>query len=127
VSGGALPYFNLASGFTGGPVKCACIPQANIFGPQPALLTGEAGAPPQQGEWSASLAGHPRLAGSPLLNARNEVVGVAVPTREDPRTKLPSLTVAQLRAFLDANHALPAAPFTNTDPMGVFQVTAVAE
>src|SRR5581483_12139612 len=34
VSGGRLPYFNLASVFGGGAVKCACIPQANIFGPQ---------------------------------------------------------------------------------------------
>lgn len=125
VSGGRLPYFNLASAFGGGAVKCACIPQANIFGPQPALLAGEAAAPPQDGRWSASLADHPRLAGSPLLNANNEVVGIAVPTREDPRTKLPAVSLADLRAFLQSNNALPAAPSRNVDPMEVFQVTAV--
>ena len=127
VSGGRLPYFNLASGFTGGPVKCACIPQANIFGPQPALLSGETGPPPQAGSWSASLADHPRLAGSPLLNASNEVVGIVVPSREDPRTKLPTVSLAELRAFLQTNTALPAEPSRNVDPMEVFQVTAVVE
>ena len=127
VSGGRLPYFNIAPAFTGGPVKCACIPQANIFGPQPALLIGEAGAPSQEGSWSASLADHPRLAGSPLLNANNEVIGVVVPTREDPRTKLPAVSLAELNAFLQTNNALPAERSRNVDPMEVFQVTAVVE
>jgi hypothetical protein len=127
VSGGRLSYVNLASAFTGGPVKCACIPQANIFGPQPALLAGEAGAPSQEGSWSASLADHPRLAGSPLLNAGNEVVGVVVPSREDPRTKLPAVSLSELKAFLRTNNALPAELSRNVDPMEVFQVTAVVE
>jgi hypothetical protein len=55
------------------------------------------------------------------------VIGVVVPTREDPRTKLPAVSLAELRAFLQTNNALPAEPFRNVDPMEVFQVTAVVE
>ena len=119
-----LPYLNLASSFSGGPVRCAAIPEENIFVPEPKLLTGEAAAPPSEGEWFVSLAEHPRLPGSPLLDSSAQVVGAVFPaTRDDPRAKLRAVTLAQIRQFLSANSALPAAPSANPDPSAVFEVT----
>ena len=128
LAGAQLRYLNLAQDFAGGPVQCAAIPQENIFGPEPKLLTGTAAAPPAGGEWSASLSDHPRLPASPLLNSGNELVGVVFPlSRDDVRTNLHAVTLAQLRAFLSAHDALPAEPCPSPDPTGVFELTAFGE
>jgi S1-C subfamily serine protease len=119
---GQLRYLNLAESFAGGPVTCTAVPQENVFGPQPVSLTGQAMVP-AQGEMSVSLNDHPRLAGSPLLNAQGQIVGVVVAKRDDMKTRLPVVGVSEIRKFLSAHSALPAAPSGNGDPMGVFEVT----
>lgn len=123
VPGGALHYLNLADSFAGGAVKCAAIPEANIFGPSSKLLAGETAPPPMQGTWTASLSEHPRLAGAPLLDARGNVVGVVVAGRDDPRTKLPAVSLRELREFLAAHDALPQSPCPTPDPTHMFQAT----
>jgi tetratricopeptide (TPR) repeat protein len=120
---GRLPFLNIAASFTGGPVQCAAVPQANVFGPQPVLLAGQAGAAPQQGDWFVSLENHPRLAGSPVLDSQGQVVGVVVARRDEMKSRLTSVGLSALRAFLEAHSALPAKPSTIPDPMGVFEVT----
>jgi ribosomal protein S27E len=116
-------YLTIADSFTGGPVSCSCVPQENVFGPQPASLKGEAVAPPAQGAWSVSLADHPRLPGSPLLNEQRQVVGVVIAKRDDVRTRLPAVSLAVLREFLSANSALAARPSAAPDPMNVLELT----
>jgi hypothetical protein len=118
---GQLRYLNVAEGFTGGPVQCTAVPQENIFGPQPSVITGQAGAP-AQGEWSVNLADHPRLPGSPLLNAQGQVVGVVVAKRDDARTKLPAIPVAEIREFLTSQSSLPVSA-GGGDPLNIFEVT----
>ena len=120
--GGFYGYLNLAESFPGGPVQCACVPQESVFGPQPVMLSGQAVASPREGQWAVSLADHPRLAGSPLLDAQGQVVGVVVAKRDDLRTHLPTVSLAQLREFLTAQSALPAAPSGRPDPMNVLEV-----
>jgi hypothetical protein len=116
-------YLTVADSFNGGPVSCSCIPQENVFGPQPATLKGEAGPPPAQGKWVVNLADHPRLPGSPLLNERNEVVGVVIAKRDDVRMRLPAVNLSTLRDFLSANSALAARPSPAPDPMNVLELT----
>lgn len=120
--GGFWSYLNLAANFTGGAVSCACVPQESIFGPQPAMLSGQAVAP-HEGPWAVSLAEHPRLAGSPLLDSQGQVVGVVIAKRDDPKTHLPAVPLATLREFLSAHSALPSAPAAQPDPMNVLEVT----
>lgn len=118
-----LSYLNLAENFTGGPVTCSGVPQESIFGPQPVSIAGQAVAPRREGEWAVSLSDHPRLAGSPLLDAQGQVVGVVIARRDDLKTHLPAVSIAQLRDFLSAQSALPAAPSARPDPMNVLEVT----
>lgn len=123
VPGGALHYLNLADFFTGGAVKCAAIPEANIFGPSSKLLAGEASSPPSQGPWTANLSEHPRLAGAPLLDGHGNVVGVVVAGRDDPNTKLPAVSLRELRDFLIAHDAMPQALCPAPDPTDMFEAT----
>lgn len=118
-----LSYLSLAESFAGGPITCACVPQESVFGPQPVSLSGQAVAPPRETQWAVSLADHPRLAGSPLFDAQGQVVGVVIAKRDDAKTRLPAVSVAQLREFLSAQSALPAAPSPRPDPMNVLEVT----
>jgi post-segregation antitoxin (ccd killing protein) len=120
--GGFGGYLNLAENFSGGAVSCACVPQESIFGPQPTMLSGQAVAP-HEGAWAVSLADHPRLAGSPLLDAQGNVVGVVIAKRDDLKTRLPAVPLADLRQFLTAQSALPSAPSARPDSMNVLEVT----
>jgi hypothetical protein len=120
--GGFWSYLSLAGTFAGGAVSCACVPQESIFGPQPAMLSGQAVAP-HEGPWAVSLAENPRLAGSPLLDSQGLVVGVVIAKRDDLKTRLPAVPLATLREFLSANSALPSAPGARPDPMNVLEVT----
>jgi tetratricopeptide (TPR) repeat protein len=122
--GGQLRYLNLADSFAGGAIQCAAVPQENVFGPQPTLLTGQATAPVQTAPWAVNLADHPRLAGSPLLNAQGELVGVVIAKREDARTRLPAVSIRDIREFLTAQNALPSGRSSASwDPSSVFEVT----
>ena len=123
---GPLKFLTLAMDFTGGPVQCPAIPQANLFGPTVTLLTADAPAP-SRSAWWVNLSDHPRLPGSPLLNAQNEVIGVEVASRDDARQKIPAVTLEDLRKFLSANHVVSVASATKPDPNGVWQVTAESE
>lgn len=120
--GGFWSYLNLAENFPGGAVTCACVPQESIFGPQPAMLSGQAVAP-REGTWAVSLSDHPRLAGSPLLDSQGKVVGVVIAKRDDLKTRLPAAPLAALREFLSAHSALPSASSARPDPMNVLEVT----
>jgi hypothetical protein len=120
--GGPMRYMNLAANFGGGPVRCAGIPIPTIFGYSVALLDGTGPAQQPQGPWQVSLTRHPRLPGAPVLNTSGQVVGVAVPQRDDPTTKLPAVALGELRDFLRGANALPAAPSVGSDPSGVFHV-----
>jgi hypothetical protein len=122
LQGRSLAYLNLATGFTGGAVRCAGVPLANIFGPLPVLLTGQAAAPSQTA-WTVDLSENPRLPGSPLIDAQGNLVGVVMASREDLRTKLPATGLGEIREFLSAHSALPASRCPNPDPLGVFEVT----
>jgi hypothetical protein len=119
---GQLRYLNVAEGFTGGAVTCSAVPQENVFGPQPVVISGQA-IIPAQGEWTVNLSEHPRLAGSPLFNPQGQIVGVVVAKRDDAKTRLPVVGISELRQFLTAHSALPAAPSGNSNPMTVFEVT----
>jgi hypothetical protein len=121
--GGFSGYVNVAQSFAGGPVQCACVPQESVFGPQPVSLSGQAVAPPQQGSWAVSLADHPRLPGSPLLDAQGQLIGVVIAKRDDLHTRLPTISLSQIRQFLSAQSALPATPSARPDPMNVLEVT----
>jgi hypothetical protein len=121
--GGFSGYLNIAQSFAGGPVQCACVPQESVFGPQPVSLSGHAVAPPQQGPWAVSLADHPRLPGSPLLDAQGQLIGVVIAKRDDLHTRLPTISLSQIRQFLSAQSALPATPSARPDPMNVLEVT----
>ena len=118
---GQLRYLNVAESFSGGPVQCTAVPQENIFGPQPSVITGQAAAP-AQGEWSVSLADHPRLPGSPLLNGEGKVVGLVVAKRDDVKTKLPAIPVGEIREFLSSQSSLPASA-GGGDPLNIYEVT----
>lgn len=121
--GGFSGYLNVAQSFAGGPVQCACVPQENVFGPQPVSLSGQAVAPPTQGPWAVNLADHPRLPGSPLLDAQGQLIGVVIAKRDDLHTRLPTIPLSQIRQFLSAQSALPATPSPRPDPMNVLEVT----
>jgi len=121
--GGFSGYLNLAESFPGGAVQCPCVPQESVFGPQPVMLAGQAVAPPQQAQWTVSLADHPRLPGSPLLDAQGQLVGVVIAKRDDMRTRLPTISLAQVRQFLSAQSALPTTPSARPEPMNVLEVT----
>ncbi len=121
-----LKFLTLATDFTGGPVQCAAIPQANVFGPTMALLSADAPVP-SRSAWWVNLSDHPRLPGSPLLNAQNEVIGVEVAARDDARQKIPAVTLDDLRKFLEANHVVSVASGAKGDPNVVAQVTAESE
>jgi hypothetical protein len=125
-AGGPLKYLPLATDFTGGPVQCAAIPQANLFGPTVTMLTADAPVP-LKSVWWVSLSDHPRLAGSPLLDAQNEVIGVEVATRDDARQRIPAVTLDDLRKFLQSNHIVPASSPTTPDPTVVSQVAVESE
>jgi len=125
-AGGPLKYLPLATDFTGGPVQCAAIPLANLFGPTVALLTADAPVP-LKSAWWVQLSDHPRLAGSPLLNAQNEVIGVEVATRDDARQKIPAITLEDLRKFLQSNQIVPPPSSATPDPTVVSQVAVQSE
>ncbi len=125
-AGGPLRYFNLSPGYSGGPVRCAAIPEANVFGPSVALLNGDSVPVPRGPKWSVGLSEHPRLAGSPLLDGDNAVIGVVVADREDPKTRLPSIPVKDISDFLQAQHVMPG-PSPSVDPVGIYQVAAESE
>lgn len=118
-----LTCMNLAENFSGGAVTCVCVPQESVFGPQPVSVAGQAVAPPREVEWAVSLTDHPRLAGSPLLDAQGQVVGMVIAKRDDSKTHLPAISVTQLREFLSAQSALPERPSARPDPMSVLEVT----
>jgi hypothetical protein len=125
-AGGPLKYLPLATDFTGGPVQCAAIPQANLFGPTVTLLAADAPVP-SHSAWWVSLSDHPRLAGSPLLDAQNQVIGVEVATRDDARQRIPAVTLDDLRKFLQSNGIVPAVSSTTPDPSVVSQVEIQSE
>jgi S1-C subfamily serine protease len=118
-----MHFVNLADGFSGGALNCTAVPQENVFGPQPMNLSGNAPAPPQGGDWLVSLADHPRLPGSPLFNSQGQLVGIITAKREDVRTRLPAVGIAQVKQFLTAQSALPNAPSSSADPTNVYEVT----
>jgi hypothetical protein len=122
LQGRSLAYLNLAPGFTGGALRCAGAPLANIFGPLPVLLTGQAAAPSQTA-WTVDLSENPRLPGSPLIDAQGNLVGVVMASRDDLRTRLPATSLGEIREFLSAHSALAASRCPNPDPLGVFEVT----
>jgi hypothetical protein len=120
-----LSYLNLAAEFIAGPAKCVAIPEESIFAPSPLLLKADTLAtPPAQGVWNVGLNRHPRLAGAPLINQKNEVIGVVLARRNDPRAKLPAIPLATLRQFLAAHHVLPEVSNEQSDPLMVFQLQA---
>ncbi|MDB5299020.1 MAG: hypothetical protein JWO87_683, partial [Phycisphaerales bacterium] len=128
VPGNGFRYLNVAGNFAGGAVRCAAFPEASVFGPEVRVLTGEnVPAPAAGGNWLVGLSDHPRLPGSPLLNANNEIVGVVLARRDDPRTRLPAIGFREVAQFLADNHATPAAPCGNPDATGIFQVSAEGE
>ncbi len=125
--GGALRYFNLSIAFTGGsPVRCVAIPEANVFGPAALFLNGESVPAPKTAKWTVGLSEHPRLAGSPLIDSENAIVGVVVADREDPKTRLPAVPVKELIDFLQAQHITPSLN-ASVDPLGIYQVAAESE
>lgn len=122
---GSLPYLNVAPIFLeGGQVQCAAIPQASIFAPSAALISADAPVP-NSPKWLVAMSDHPRLAGSPLLNASNQVVGVEIAGRDDPKQRIPAVTLTELQKFLQDNHAVPATENMKPDPLAICQVQAV--
>jgi hypothetical protein len=124
---GSLPYLNVAPIFLeGGQLQCAAIPQASIFAPSAALISADAPVP-NSPKWLVAMSDHPRLAGSPLLNASNQVVGVEIAGRDDPKQRIPAVTLAELQKFLQDNHATPATENLKPDPLAIYQVEAVEQ
>jgi hypothetical protein len=126
-AGGGLKYFSLTTDFIGGSVYCPAIPQANIFIPVVTMLPADSAPVPTRSQWWVGLSDNPRLAGSPLLDAQNQVIGVEVATRDDPKQKIPAVTLDDLRTFLDANHIIPGAAADKPDASIVWQVSAIAD
>jgi hypothetical protein len=104
-----MRHVGLGDAFAGGAVQCVSYPTPSIFDPSAELIAGT--APAVKDEWSVSLTKHPRLAGAPIL-ANNKVVGVELASREDPSSKLPAATLADLRKLV-AGDALGG---VNNDP-----------
>ncbi len=119
---GAMPFLNLADSAHAGPVRCAGFPEPSLFLPSVEVFDGTIGTPPAQGEWQVSLSRHPRLAGAPLLDAGNAVVGVVIAQRDDLAQKLPAVSVTELRSFLEGANAMPAQACANPDPSLIFHV-----
>ncbi len=107
-------------------MRCPAIPEANVFGPSVALLNGDSVPVPRGPKWSVALSEHPRLAGCPLLDSDNGVIGVVVADREDPKTRLPAIPVKEISEFLQSQHIVPALS-TSVDPVGIYQVAAESE
>lgn len=125
---GGLKYFNFAIGFSGGNVNAAAIPAPSSFGPIPELLKGEKSErPPTDGSWTVAFNVHPRLAGSPLLDETNRVIGVITARRDDPRDSLPAATLLEVHSFLAEANAMPQDESEGADPTGIYQVIIPSE
>jgi hypothetical protein len=123
IEGRRLAALPLADGFTSGAVTCPSFPTVDLFNPAPQVITGTAPAA-KDGQWTISLAAHPRLAGAPII-AGGKVVGVCLASRDAEKTKLPAVTLDQLKTFLGAD-AKPAA-FATDPAAAILQVVASVE
>ncbi len=125
MGGRSFQYLNIANSFSGGRVRCVAIPEASVFGPQVVLVPGEnVPAPPASGRWNVGLSENPRLQGSPLIDEKNEVVGIALPQRDDLRTRIAAIGFREVQAFLARNNSIPAARSGGPDIMGIYEVSA---
>lgn len=111
-AGRGLKFFNFAIGYAGGPITCATVPVPSAFGPAPEQVkavkpqrppTGGAAAQP----WILELEDHPRLAGAPLLDADNRVVGVGTGRKDDPKERTAAASLLDVQNFLAKAQALP--------------------
>ncbi len=128
-AGRGLAHYNFAIGFAGGDIVCATVPVPSAFGPAAELVKGkDAPRPPTSGPWVVGLEDHPRLAGAPLLDETNRVVGVVVAGKDDPKDKLPAVALLELQEFLTQANALPEED-AETDPPAdnIYLVSAEVE
>jgi hypothetical protein len=111
-AGRGLKFFNFAIGYSGGPVTCATVPVPSAFGPAPEQVkavkpqrppTGGAATQP----WVLELEDHPRLAGAPLLDSDNRVVGLVTARKDDPKDRTPAASLLDVQNFLAKSQALP--------------------
>lgn len=121
VAGANYAYFNLASTFAGGPVQAVGYPTVSMFLPEPQTITGT-GAAQGPGDWRVSLQMHPRLAGTPVMNANRELVGVVIATRDDDKSVLPTVPLKGMIQLLGADR--PKTPSGNPQAAAVQQITA---
>jgi tetratricopeptide (TPR) repeat protein len=125
-AGSGLHPLDLAVDYTGGSAQCPAMPEANVFAPGVTLLTADASAPVRSAWW-VGLNDHPRLPGSPLLDAQNQVIGVELAQRDDDRQRIPAVTLADLRKFLEDNQIVPGSSAQQTDPNALWQVAAESQ
>jgi hypothetical protein len=107
-AGRGLKLFNFAIGYSGGPVKCSTVPVPSAFGPAPELVKAvKPTRPTGKGAWELELEDHPRLAGAPLLDESNRVIGAVLARKDQPKDQTPAATLEELQAFLTKVQALP--------------------
>jgi hypothetical protein len=125
VRGQAMSYLNLAESFAGGPVQCPAYPEVSIFGVSLETLTGRATAP-KPDDWTISLARHPRIPGSPVVDpAAGNLVGLVTAKREDPADRLPAAPFDKIKTFLGPD--LPRQPCATPKSAPIVQITAAFE
>ncbi|MDB5295623.1 MAG: hypothetical protein JWO31_1606 [Phycisphaerales bacterium] len=112
LKGKRMRYVGLGdAAFPGGAVQCVSYPTPALFDPSSEAIAGT--ATPAKDAWSVALAKHPRLAGAPILFG-GRVVGVSVGGREDPSSRLPAATLADLRKLIGTD--APATLAQGNDP-----------
>jgi hypothetical protein len=124
VRGESMSYLNLATDFAGGPIQCPAFPDISIFGVNLETLSGRATAL-KADDWLVALPKHPRIPGSPIIDAAGNLVGVITAKREDPMDRLPAVPAERISAFLAAD--LPKQTCATPRSAPIVQITATFE
>jgi S1-C subfamily serine protease len=109
-----------------GAVQIAAFTKPAIFAPSMEMLAGELSST-DQATFTVRTAIHPRSAGSPLLDAQGNVVGMLTATRDDPVGRLPVVMAEAMRKFSTGKFTSAAHTTANSPVPCVLELSAVHE